>query len=117
MGSGPRLRSPLSLAIPLTGPRQEVATDTLSKPRGVLADGDRRICEAVAGVLSTKCEVAVVGCALDGARASRRRDSAPAEHSESRYQNASPGRHPGDSYAEEDRFSDHPSSIRRYSTV
>jgi DNA-binding NarL/FixJ family response regulator len=35
----------------------------------VLADDSQRMREAVARVLSTKCEVELVGCALDGAQA------------------------------------------------
>jgi len=44
-----------------------VAADRFPKPRIVLADPNQRMREAVVRVLNTKCEVEVVGYALDGA--------------------------------------------------
>jgi DNA-binding NarL/FixJ family response regulator len=46
-----------------------VAADRLTKPRIVLADDNRSMREAVARALSTRCEVDVVGCAINGAQA------------------------------------------------
>ena len=44
-----------------------MAADRFPKPRIVLADPNQRMREAVVRVLNTKCEVEVVGYALDGA--------------------------------------------------
>lgn len=46
-----------------------MATDSLHKPRVVLADNNQRIRETVVRVLSEQCQVEVVACASDGARA------------------------------------------------
>jgi DNA-binding NarL/FixJ family response regulator len=46
-----------------------VAADRLPKPRIVLADDNQHMRDAVARVLRTRCEVEVVGCALNGAEA------------------------------------------------
>ena len=56
-------------ALPGNSPDQSQGRSRLSKPRVVLADDSQRMREAVARVLSTKCEVELVGCALDGAQA------------------------------------------------
>jgi DNA-binding NarL/FixJ family response regulator len=51
------------------GSGEKRPVDPLPKPRVVLADDSRRMRNVVEQVLSAKCEVEVVGCAVDGGRA------------------------------------------------